>query len=50
MNELAGLCDAVGADIELVRKGLGADARIGSKFLYAGRGSGEAAFPRTCAR
>src|ERR1019366_2943379 len=36
MNELANLCDVVGADIEHVRKGLGADARIGTKFLYAG--------------
>jgi len=46
MNELAGLCDAVGADIELVRKGLGADARIGSKFLYAGAGFGGSCFPK----
>ena len=46
MNELAGLCDAVGADIELVRKGLGSDARIGSKFLYAGAGFGGSCFPK----
>ena len=46
MNELAGLCDAVGSDIELVRKGLGADARIGSKFLYAGAGFGGSCFPK----
>jgi UDPglucose 6-dehydrogenase len=46
MNELAGLCDAVDADIELVRKGLGADARIGNKFLYAGAGFGGSCFPK----
>jgi UDPglucose 6-dehydrogenase len=46
MNEMAGLCDAVGADIELVRKGLGSDARIGNKFLYAGAGFGGSCFPK----
>ena len=46
MNEMAGHCDAVGADIELVRKGLGSDARIGAKFLYAGAGFGGACFPK----
>jgi UDPglucose 6-dehydrogenase len=46
MNDLANLCDAVGADIEFVRKGLGADARIGNKFLYAGVGFGGSCFPK----
>jgi UDPglucose 6-dehydrogenase len=46
MNELANLCDVVGADIEHVRKGLGADARIGTKFLYAGVGFGGSCFPK----
>ncbi len=46
MNELANLCDAVGADIECVRKGLGSDARIGTKFLYAGAGFGGSCFPK----
>jgi UDPglucose 6-dehydrogenase len=46
MNELANLCDVVGADIENVRKGLGSDARIGTKFLYAGVGFGGSCFPK----
>jgi UDPglucose 6-dehydrogenase len=46
MNDLANLCDAVGADIECVRKGLGSDARIGTKFLYAGAGFGGSCFPK----
>ncbi len=46
MNDLANLCDAVGADIELVRKGMGSDARIGTKFLYAGVGFGGSCFPK----
>ena len=36
MNDIANLCDKVGADIDMVRKGIGTDARIGNKFLYAG--------------
>ena len=46
MNELARLCDAVGADIEEVRRGVGADARIGRKFLFAGVGFGGSCFPK----
>jgi UDPglucose 6-dehydrogenase len=46
MNELARLCDAVGADIELVRRGLGSDSRIGTKFLYPGAGFGGSCFPK----
>jgi len=40
MNDIANLCDKVGADIDMVRKGIGTDARIGNKFLYAGCGVG----------
>ena len=36
MNDIANLCDLVGADVEMVRKGIGSDVRIGSKFLYPG--------------
>lgn len=46
MNELAQLCDVVGADIEAVRKGIGADPRIGAKFLFAGAGFGGSCFPK----
>ncbi|MDQ1920907.1 UDP-glucose dehydrogenase family protein [Massilia pseudoviolaceinigra] len=46
MNELANLSDAVGADIERVRQGIGADERIGYHFLYAGTGYGGSCFPK----
>ena len=46
MNELSRLCDLVGADIESIRKGIGADPRIGPKFLFAGAGFGGSCFPK----
>ena len=46
MNDLANLADKVGADIELVRQGIGSDPRIGYSFLYAGTGYGGSCFPK----
>ena len=46
MNEMANLADALGADIEHVRQGIGADPRIGYHFLYAGAGYGGSCFPK----
>ncbi|MDR0766314.1 MAG: UDP-glucose/GDP-mannose dehydrogenase family protein [Odoribacteraceae bacterium] len=46
MNDIANLCEAVGADVELVKRGIGSDSRVGNKFLNAGCGYGGSCFPK----
>jgi UDPglucose 6-dehydrogenase len=46
MNDVANLCEILGADVGMVRKGIGSDSRIGNKFLYAGIGYGGSCFPK----